>query len=116
MVEYKRLSDVNNETELDVDSKITIIATRTEDEDTTVATVKNTSTATSHQTFGYKVTASMAADATTANLYLDGDETSEYYIAPVSNEENGSLEANTWGYTTEEERAVEVFDKYYNKN
>ncbi|MEE0888119.1 MAG: FISUMP domain-containing protein [Candidatus Saccharimonadaceae bacterium] len=94
---------VNNETELDVDSKITIIATRTEDEDTTVATVKNTSTATSHQTFGYKVTASMAADATTANLYLDGDETSEYYIAPVSNEENGSLEANTWGYTTEEE-------------
>ena len=93
---------VSDEAELDVDSKITIIATRTEDENTTVATVKNTSTATSHQTFGYKVTAAMADNATTANLYLDGDETSEYYIAPVSNEGNGTLETNTWGYTTEE--------------
>ena len=91
---------VNNEAELGVDSKITIIATRTEDEDTVIAAVKNTSTATSHQTFGYKVTASMAADATTANLYLDGDETSEYYIAPVKDD---TLANNTWGYTLEEE-------------
>ena len=91
---------VSDEAELDVDSKITIIATRAEDEDTTVATVKNTSTATSHQTFGYKVTASMADNATTANLYLDGDETSEYYIAPVTDD---VLTNNTWGYTTEEE-------------
>ncbi|MEE0888188.1 MAG: hypothetical protein U0L97_03165, partial [Candidatus Saccharimonadaceae bacterium] len=93
----------SDETELDVDSKITIIVTRTEDEDTTVATVKNTSTATSHQTFGYKVTASMEADATTANLYLNGDETSEYYIAPVSSEEDEALETNTWGYALAEE-------------
>ena len=89
----------NDEAELDVDSKITIIATRTEDEDTTVATVKNTSTATSYQTFGYKVTASMETDATTANLYLDGDETSEYYIAPVVDD---TLSNNTWGYTLAE--------------
>ena len=91
---------VNDEAELNVDSKITIIAARTEDEDTVVATVKNTSTATSHQTFGYKVTASMAADATTANLYLNGDEASEYYIAPVKDD---TLANNTWGYTLEEE-------------
>ena len=93
----------SEEAELDVDDKITIAATRTEDEDTVVATVKNTSTATSHQVFGYKVTASMAADATTANLYLDGDETSEYYIAPVSNEEDEALETNTWGYALAKE-------------
>ncbi|MBQ1373292.1 hypothetical protein IIY66_00605 [Candidatus Saccharibacteria bacterium] len=70
---------VNDEAELDVDSKITIIATRTEDEDTVVATVKNTSTITVDKPFGYEVAISMADDST--NLYLDGDETSEYYLS-----------------------------------
>ena len=85
--------------ELDTVDKITITATREIDSDTAVATVKNTSYATANLDFGYKVTASMETNATTANLYLDGDETSEYYIAPVS---DGTLADNTWGYTLEE--------------
>ena len=85
--------------ELDTVDKITITATREIDSDITIATVKNTSYATANLDFGYKVTASMIDGATTANLYLDGDETSEYYIAPVS---GGTLADNTWGYTFEE--------------
>lgn len=98
--------------ELDVDSKITIVAIRTEDSDVTVATTKNTSTATSYQIFGYRLAASMTAKSTTANLYLNGDETSEYYIAPVKmqNEaidgEAESLTANTWGYTLTEDESI----------
>ena len=85
--------------ELDTVDKITIIATREQDSDEVVATVKNTSYATANLDFGYKVAASMAEGLTSANLYLNGDETSEYYIAPV---EDGVLENNTWGYTLEE--------------
>ena len=86
--------------ELDTVDKITIIATREQDSDEVVATVKNTSYATANLDFGYKVTASMAEGLATANLYLDGDETSEYYIAPV---EDGVLGDNTWGYRLSEE-------------
>ena len=86
--------------ELDTVDKITITATREIDSDITVATVKNTSYATANLDFGYKVTASMIEGATTANLYLNGDETSEYYIAPV---EDGVLVDNTWGYRLSEE-------------
>ena len=98
---------VNDESELDVDSKITIIATRTEDEDTVVATVKNTSTITVDKPFGYEVAISMANNST--NLYLDGDETSEYYLSPV---EDSTLADNTWGYTLDEEEynAVPLVD------
>ena len=85
--------------ELETVDKITITATREIDSDITVATVKNTSYATANLDFGYKVIASMIEGATTANLYLNGDETSEYYIAPVS---GGTLADNTWGYTLEE--------------
>ena len=87
--------------ELETEDKITIIATREQNSDEAIiATVQNTSYATANLDFGYKVTAAMAADATTANLYLDGDETSEYYIAPV---EDGVLADNTWGYRLSEE-------------
>ena len=98
---------VNDDSELDVDSKITIIATRTEDEDTVVATVKNTSTITVDKPFGYEVAISMANNST--NLYLDGDETSEYYLSPV---EDSTLADNTWGYTLDEEEynAVPLVD------
>ena len=85
--------------ELDVVDKITIIAAREQDSDTVTATAQNTSYATANLDFGYKVTASMAAGLTNANLYLDGDETSEYYISPVA---DGTLADNTWGYTLEE--------------
>ena len=86
--------------ELETDDKITIIATREQDSDTITATVKDTSYATANLDFGYKVTASMAEGLDNANLYLNGDETSEYYIAPV---ENARLGDNTWGYRLSEE-------------
>ena len=85
--------------ELDTVDKITITATREIDSDIVVATVKNTSYATANLDFGYKVTASMIEGATTANLYLDGDETSKYYISPVTDR---TLADNTWGYTLTE--------------
>ncbi len=88
----------SDEAELDVDSKITIIATRTEDEDTVVATVKSTSTIAVDEPFGYEVAVSTTGDNT--NLYLNGDETSEYYLSPV---EGDALTDNTWGYTLDEE-------------
>ncbi len=100
--------------DLDTVDKITITATREIDSDITIATVKNTSYATANLDFGYKITASMAEGIDSANLYLDGDETSEYYIAPVENEDEGEDEGNedvvgnaelannTWGYTLEE--------------
>ena len=87
--------------ELETEDKITIIATREQDSDEPIiATVKNTSYATANLDFGYKVTASMAEGLDSANLYLDGDEASEYYIAPV---ENARLGDNTWGYRLSEE-------------
>ena len=81
------------------EDKITIVATREEDSDTIIATVKDTSYATANFDFGYKVTASMAEGSTSANLYLDGDKTSEYYFSPV---EDGELVDNTWGYSLEQ--------------
>ena len=93
-------TNTNNEGELVVDDKITITVTREENSDEAiVASMKNTSYVTADYDFGYKVTASMAEGLGNANLYLDGDETSEYYIAPV---EDGELTDNTWGYTLEE--------------
>ena len=100
--------------ELETEDKITIIATREQDSDTITATVKDTSYATANLDFGYKVTASMAEGLDNANLYLNGDETSEYYITSVENEDEGEDEGNedvignaelannTWGYTLEE--------------
>ena len=85
--------------ELDTVDKITITATREIDSDITIATVKNTSYATANLDFGYKVTASMAEGTATANLYLDGNTDSGYYIAPVV---DGTLTDNAWGYTLEE--------------
>ena len=84
--------------DLETEAKITIVATREadNDSDTITATVKNTSYATANLDFGYKVTASMAEGLTNANLYLDGDETSGYYISPVTDR---TLADNTWGYT-----------------
>ena len=87
--------------DLETEDKITITATRTADSDEPIiATVKNTSYATANLDFDYRVTASMAEGVDSANLYLDGDETSEYYIAPVA---DGTLTDNTWGYALSEE-------------
>lgn len=71
-------------TSLDTVDKIQIIANRYDDV-TIVATTKNISYATTDTSFGYKIFMSMAGED--ANLYLDGDETSEYYFAPTENAE-----------------------------
>ena len=89
----------NDEGELVVDDKITITITREAGSDSAViANVDNVSYATVTKPFGYEIAVSMASD--NSNLYLDGDETSEYYFSPV---EDGVLENNTWGYTLDGE-------------
>ena len=69
-------------TSLDTVDEIQIIANRYDDV-SIVATTKNISYATTDTTFGYKIFMPMAGED--ANLYLDGDETSEYYFAPTEN-------------------------------
>ena len=71
-------------TTLTTPDKIQIIANRYEDV-TIVASTKAVSYATTDTSFGYKIFMSMAGED--ANLYLDGDETSEYYFAPTENAE-----------------------------
>ena len=85
-------TDDTTGTDLTVADKIQIIANRYDDV-TIVATTKNISYATTDTSFGYKIFMSMAGE--TANLYLDGDETSEYYFAPTS---HAGLDNNSWGY------------------
>lgn len=90
----------DSEVSIEVPDKISIVVNR--EDDTTEATTEATAYITSTSAFGYKVLLSMADDTDTANLYLDGDTTSEYYIAPVAGEE---LEANTWGYALADDEA-----------
>ena len=87
---------VENVTTLDVADKIQIIANRYEDT-TVTASVKNISYASTDATFGYKIFMSMAGD--TANLYLNGDVSSEHYFAPT---ENSDLSNNSWGYSLDD--------------
>ena len=87
---------VENATTLDVADKIQIIANRYEDT-TVTASVKNVSYASTDATFGYKVFMSMVGD--TANLYLNGDVSSEHYFAPT---ENSDLSNNSWGYSLDD--------------
>lgn len=96
----------DTEDHIDVADKISIVIERTAEEDEAEAIVESTSTITSTADFGYKVLLAMAEGADAANLYLDGDETSEYYIAPVNNEETEETETagtNIWGYALEED-------------
>ena len=85
-------TDDTTGTDLTVADKIQIVANRYDDV-TIVATTKNISYATTDTSFGYKIFMSMAGE--TANLYLDGDETSEYFFAPTT---RAGLDNNTWGY------------------
>ena len=109
----------NEGTYLEAEDKITIIATIDKDseEDTYIVSTKDTLYATTDAS-GYTVTMSMIENALTSNLYLNGDESSQYYIAPVGVNENSTEEGtrgtveelegteltnNTWGYTLNEE-------------
>ncbi len=85
-------TDSTEPTYLDTVDKIQIVANRYDDV-TIVATTKNISYATTDTSFGYKIFMSMAGDD--ASLYLNGDETSEYYFAPTS---HAGLDNNSWGY------------------
>ena len=102
--------DTNNddEGELIVDDKITITVTREAGSDEAiVSSIDTKSYATVYKTFGYEVAIAMAGN--TANLYLDGDKSSEYYFSPV---EDGTLTDNTWGYAIdgEEYAAMPLID------
>ncbi len=93
-------SNSDEGTYLETEDKVTIVATIDKDsKESTIVTVKDTLYATTDAS-GYTVTMSMIEDALSANLYLNRDETSEYYIAPV---ENARLGDNTWGYRLNEE-------------
>ena len=83
----------NEGTTLDTPDKIQIIANRYDDV-TIVASAKAVSYASTDTTYGYKIFMSMAGED--ANLYLDGDNASEYYFAPT---ENAGLDDNSWGYS-----------------
>ncbi len=101
-------TNTNREGELVVDDKITITVTREADSDEAiVSSIDTKSYATVYKTFGYEVAIAMAGNTT--NLYLNGDTSSEYYIAPVS---DGTLADNTWGYTLdgEEYTAMPLID------
>ncbi len=80
------------------EDKVSIVVTR--DGGVAETSIESTATITSTSDFGYKVLLSMAEGVETSNLYLDGDEESEYYIASVEaeNEEGVELANNTWGY------------------
>ncbi len=80
-------------TVLSAPDKIQIIANRYEDV-TIVASTKAVSYASTTTTFGYKIFMSMAGD--NANLYLDGDTSSEIYFTAT---ENAGLDDNSWGYS-----------------
>ena len=86
-------TDSTEPTYLDTVDKIQIVANRYDDV-TIVATTKNISYATTDTDFGYKIFMSMAGED--ANLYLDGDNTSEYYFAPTA---KLGLSNNSWGYS-----------------
>ena len=87
------------EGELVVDDKITIAITREAGTDKAViGSIENKSYATVYKPFGYEVAISMVDSS--ANLYLDGDESSSYYFSPV---EDGVLADNTWGYSLDGE-------------
>ena len=87
------------EGELVVDDKITITITREAGSDkATIGSIENKSYATVYKPFGYEVAISMASN--TANLYLDGDESSNYFFSPV---EDSTLADNTWGYSLDGE-------------
>ena len=87
------------EGELVVDDKITITITREAGTDKAViGSIENKSYATVYKPFGYEVAISMVDSS--ANLYLDGDESSSYYFSPV---EDGVLADNTWGYSLDGE-------------
>ncbi len=89
------------------EDKVSIIVTR--DGGAIEASIESTATITSTSDFGYKVLLSMAEGVETSNLYLNGDVTSEYYIAPVevsddeSEAEGTILADNTWGYALTED-------------
>ncbi len=98
----------DTEVSIEVPDKISIVVSR--EDDITEATTEATAYITSTSAFGYKVLLSMAEGVATSNLYLNGDNTSEYYIAPVENE---ALSTNTWGYTLADEEtysAVPLLD------
>lgn len=84
----------DTEVSIEVPDKISIVVNR--EDDITEATTEATAYVTSTSAFGYKVLLSMAEGVATSNLYLNGDNTSEYYIVPVENE---TFSTNTWGYT-----------------
>lgn len=98
----------DTEVSIEVPDKISIVVSR--EDDITEATTEATAYITSTSAFGYEVLLSMAEGVATSNLYLNGDNTSEYYIAPVENE---ALSTNTWGYTLADEEtysAVPLLD------
>ena len=90
-------NNISNEgTVLTTPDKIQIIANRYDDV-TIVASTKAVSYASTDTSFGYKIFMSMAGD--NANLYLDGDNASEYYFAPTT---RAGLSNNSWGYSLDD--------------
>lgn len=90
-------NNISNEgTVLTTPDKIQIIANRYDDV-TIVASTKAVSYASTDTTFGYKIFMSMVGED--ANLYLDGDNASEYYFAPTT---RAGLSNNSWGYSLDD--------------
>ncbi len=85
------------------EDKVSIVVTR--DSGSVEESTESTATITSTSDFGYKVLLSMAEGVETSNLYLNGDEASQYYIASVEaeNEEGVELADNTWGFALTED-------------
>ena len=85
------------------EDKVSIVVTR--DGGVAEASIESTAAITSTSDFGYKVLLSMAEGVETSNLYLDGDTTSQYYIAPVEaeSEEGVELADDTWGFALTED-------------
>ena len=101
-------SAIDEGTTIETPDKITIEVTRTEDEDTFLATTKTTNTITSDSQYGYELSLSM----NNSNLCLETEEDNAEPIC-ITPTETPELGINTWGYTTDNIEEAETIT-YHN--